>query len=369
MGCPSSSISRNMPSGWPPSSGRPLVAPTRRTPGQALELRRSGRRRSAPAPPFAPGSSSQGSATSIARIPSTRNPGFTSSTVIRLRPSSPAPTTRTSVTATCAATIARPARWPPSEPACPRPPSRAARRLPEVAWAAVTAPRPAATAVERSRANSSTGRLIETLSSRGRFAGAARRGPPRPRTAASTPTPPPRSESSSASVRSWRTSRPRGAPARREWPARAASPWPAPAAGWPRSRTATSSRKPTAPQQHQQRQAGPARDRVGAAGPRSRLRAGSRPARSLPRHGCAGRWRSLSCRACSTLTPCAQSPDRLEIVRSPARVLALEPGRQPQVDARREAKAGRQHTDHRERTVDLELRPGEVRGDPRLSFQ
>jgi len=39
-------------------------------------------------------------------ILSTRNPGFTSSTFIKLRPSNPAPTTRTKVIAICAATIA-----------------------------------------------------------------------------------------------------------------------------------------------------------------------------------------------------------------------------------------------------------------------
>ena len=146
-------------------------------------------------------------------ILSTRNPGFTSSTFIRLRPSNAAPTTRTNVIAICAATITRPARWLPWEPACPRPPSsRPLRRSPEVARAAVNAPRPAATAVESSNANTSTGILIDTLSSRGRFCGASAINPDTPHNAPSTPRPPPTNESRNASVRNWRISRPRAAP-------------------------------------------------------------------------------------------------------------------------------------------------------------
>src|SRR5882757_4341643 len=74
-------------------------------------------------------------------ILSTRNPGFTSSTFFRLRPNSPA-------------TITRPTRWLPCEPACPRPPSsRPFRTSPEVARAAVKPPRPVATAAESTNAN------------------------------------------------------------------------------------------------------------------------------------------------------------------------------------------------------------------------
>ena len=146
-------------------------------------------------------------------ILSTRKPGFTSSTFSRLRPSSPAPTTSTKVMAICAATIERPTRWLPCEPACPRPPSsRPLRRSPEVARAAVNAPRPAATAVESKNAKTSTGILIETLSSRGRFSGARPASADTPASAPSTPRPPPASESRNASVRNWRISRPRAAP-------------------------------------------------------------------------------------------------------------------------------------------------------------
>ena len=107
-------------------------------------------------------------------ILSTRKPGFTSSTFIRLRPSNPAPITRINVMATCAATMTWPMRWLPCEPACPRPPSaRPSRGSPEVARTAVNAPSPAATAAVRSSAKASTGRLIETLSKRGRLCGAS----------------------------------------------------------------------------------------------------------------------------------------------------------------------------------------------------
>src|SRR5438552_2686179 len=112
-----------------------------------------------------------------------------------------------------AAKITRPTLWLPWEPACPRPPSsRPLRRSPEVARAAVNAPRPAATAVESSNANTSTGILIDTLSSRGRFCGASAINPDTPHNAPSTPRPPPTNESRNASVRNWRISRPRAAP-------------------------------------------------------------------------------------------------------------------------------------------------------------
>src|SRR5271157_911036 len=107
-----------------------------------------------------------GSETSIATILSTRNPGFTSRTFIKLRPSKPAPITSTNVMAICAATIARPTRWLPCDPACPRPPStRPFIKSPRVARAAVNAPSPAATAAQSKNAKSSTGTLTETQSS------------------------------------------------------------------------------------------------------------------------------------------------------------------------------------------------------------
>ena len=123
--------------------------------------------------------------------------------------------------------------------ACPRPPSpRPLRRSPEVARKAVNAPRPAATAVERRNANTSTGRLIEMPSSRGRFAGASATSPATPPSAPRTPRPPPTSESRNASARNWRISRPRAAPsALRTASSRSLAPTPVPAAGSPRSRT------------------------------------------------------------------------------------------------------------------------------------
>ena len=115
--------------------------------------------------------------------------------------------------AICAATITRPTRWLPCKPACPRPPStKPLRSSPEVARAAMNAPRPAATAVESTNANTSTGILIETLSSLGRFSGASATNPARPQNAPSTPRLPPSSASRNASVKYWRTNRPRAAP-------------------------------------------------------------------------------------------------------------------------------------------------------------
>ena len=119
------------PSGRPPSIGRPLVAPTLRTPGICSS--RSIRLEKKTAwPALTLGSLTHGSETSIVTILSTRNPGFTSSTFIRLRPKSPAPTTRTNVIAICAATMTRPTRWLRREPACPlcRPSPRSFAQVP-----------------------------------------------------------------------------------------------------------------------------------------------------------------------------------------------------------------------------------------------
>ena len=109
-------IRRNMPSGSPPSIGRPLVAPTLRTPGICLSRSIRFEKKTA-WPALTLGSLTHGSETSIVTMLSTRNPGFTSSTFIRLRPNNPAPTTRTNVIAICAATMTRPTRWLPCEPA------------------------------------------------------------------------------------------------------------------------------------------------------------------------------------------------------------------------------------------------------------
>ncbi len=139
--------------------GKPLVAPTLRTPGICFKRSIKLEKKIAWLA-LAFGSSNHGSETSMVTILSTRNPGFTSSTFIKLRPSKPAPTTSTRVMAICAATMARPMRWLPCDPAWPRPPSaRPSRKSPEVARAAVNTPSPAATAVESNSANRSTGIL------------------------------------------------------------------------------------------------------------------------------------------------------------------------------------------------------------------
>jgi len=153
LGISFSAISRNIPSGRLPSwfIGRPLVAPTLRTPGICLS--RSIRfEKNIPCPAFALGSSTHGSETSIVTILSTRNPGFTSSTFIRLRPTEQS---RSYYENQCDRNLRHhdyPANgWLPCEPACPRAPSRGPRAGPPESRACggVNAPRPAAIAVER----------------------------------------------------------------------------------------------------------------------------------------------------------------------------------------------------------------------------
>ncbi len=80
--------------------GITLAAPTFRTPGICFNRSiRFEKKAASFALAFASVQFAQGRDTSIVTTLSTRNPGFTSSTFIKLRPSNPAPTTRTSVIA------------------------------------------------------------------------------------------------------------------------------------------------------------------------------------------------------------------------------------------------------------------------------
>ena len=140
------------------------------------------------------------------RILSIRKPGFTSSTFIRLRPRSPAPTTSTSVIAICAATIAaadalarhasRPARVAPSIEA-PR------VKSPPVARTAVNAPRPVGDATDDEAGRTpSTGTLMRDALEPRQVRRRQRHEPgARPRTRRSRRGTPPISTSRNASVR------------------------------------------------------------------------------------------------------------------------------------------------------------------------
>ena len=58
----------------------------------------------------------------------------------------------------------------------------------------------------------------------------------------------------------------------------------------------------------------------------------------------------------------AEAPDRGVVVRRPARVFAVQVGRQPEVHVGGKAKSGREHADHGvDGAVDLEIRLREVR--------
>ena len=57
----------------------------------------------------------------------------------------------------------------------------------------------------------------------------------------------------------------------------------------------------------------------------------------------------------------AQAGDGPVVVRRPARILAAEIGRHPELNLRRKVESGRQHADHREaRAVDLQVNPREI---------
>ena len=194
-------ISRNMPSGRPPSIGRPLVAPTLRTPGICFEpvdqVRKENR------------------LTGLCRgIVHPRKRDVHRDDLVHaeagihlehLHQAAPEQSRadhehqrdrdlrRHDDTANALAALR--ARLP--APAF----DEVLAQVPDVARTAVKAPSPAATAVDRRNANTSTGTSIETLSSRGRLSGASATSPATPPSAPRTPRPPPASDSRKASVR------------------------------------------------------------------------------------------------------------------------------------------------------------------------
>ncbi len=166
-------IKTYVPSGKPLVKGRPSTPPTSRTPGTARN-RENSSLRNATRWTFCVSFPAEGIARSMVRTCSVRKPGLTSSTRNRLRPNSPAPASRTTVIAICAAIMTRLRRCPRSVPVWPWPRSTSAPcSSPEVARSAVKIPSPAATATERANVKDRTGRFTATSWRRGRLLGAS----------------------------------------------------------------------------------------------------------------------------------------------------------------------------------------------------
>ena len=201
--------------------------------------------------------------------------------------------------------------------------------------------------------------LIETLSSRGRFSGASATSPATPPSAPSTPRPPPTSESRKrfgqeltdqpSARRAERAANGELALSRRRLRQQQVR----------HVRARHQQQESHRAEQDQQRRASLARDRVLQRDDDSVL---EEVIALLARRvvNAPGDRADVSIRLLDRHTV-AEAPDRGVVVRRPARVLAVQIGRQPQIHVRREAESGREHADHGEdRAVDLQVRLREI---------